>query len=61
MESEEVDISEGMHDDNENENNVELEDKNKISKHVIDQVAAAIGEKWNILAEKLGYQPDEVM
>lgn len=60
MESEEVDISEGMHDDNENENNVELEDKNKISKHVIDQVAAAIGEKWNILAEKLGYQPDEV-
>lgn len=60
MESEEVDISEGMQDDNENENNVELEDKNKISKYVIDQVAAAIGEKWNILAEKLGYQPDEV-
>lgn len=37
-----------------------MEDKNKIPKQIIDQVAAAIGEKWNILAEKLGYQPDEV-
>lgn len=60
IESEEVDISEGMQDDNDNEHNVEVEDKNKIPKQVIDKVAAAIGEKWNILAEKLGYQPDEV-
>lgn len=60
IESEEVEISEGMQDDNDNEHNVEVEDKNKISKQVIDKVAAAIGEKWNILAEKLGYQPDEV-
>lgn len=60
IESEEVDISEGIQDENENENNVEVEDKNKISKQIIDRVAAAIGEKWNILAEKLGYQPDEV-
>lgn len=37
-----------------------MEDKNKISKQIIDQVAAKIGEKWNVLAEKLGYQPDEV-
>lgn len=39
---------------------MEIEDKNKISKQIIDRVAAAIGEKWNVLAEKLGYQPDEV-
>jgi len=37
-----------------------VEDRNTISKQIIDQVAAAIGEKWNLLAEKLGYQPDEV-
>lgn len=37
-----------------------MEDKNKIPKQIIDQVAAVIGDKWNILAEKLGYQPDEV-
>jgi len=37
-----------------------VEDKNKISKQIIDQVAAKIGGKWNVLAEKLGYQPDEV-
>lgn len=37
-----------------------MEDKNKIPKQIIDQVAAEIGDKWNILAEKLGYQPDEV-
>lgn len=61
IESEEVDISEGIHDENENENNVvEVDDKNKIPKHIIDQVAVEIGEKWNVLAEKLGYQPDEV-
>lgn len=60
IESEEVDISEGIQDENENENNVEVEDKNKIPKHIIDQVAAVIGDKWNVLAEKLGYQPDEV-
>lgn len=60
IESEEVDISEGIQDENENENNIEVEDKNKISKQIIDLVAAAIGDKWNILAEKLGYQPDEV-
>lgn len=61
IESEEVDISEGIQDENENENNIEVEDKNKIPKQIIDQVAAAIGDKWNILAEKLGYQPDEVI
>lgn len=60
MESEEVDIAEGIQDENENENNGDVEDKNKIPKQIIDQVAAAIGEKWNLLAEKLGYQPDEV-
>ncbi|XP_015370354.1 PREDICTED: THO complex subunit 1-like [Diuraphis noxia] len=60
IESEEVDISEGIQDENENENNIELEDKNKIPKQIIEQVAAAIGDKWNILAEKLGYQPDEI-
>lgn len=60
IEAEEVDISEGIQDENENENNMEGEDKNTIPKQVIDQVAAAIGEKWNVLAEKLGYQPDEV-
>ncbi|XP_029341293.1 THO complex subunit 1-like [Acyrthosiphon pisum] len=32
----------------------------EIPKQIIDQVAAAIGEKWTILAEKLGYQPDKV-
>jgi len=61
IETEEVDISEGIQDENENENNIEVEDKNKIPKQIIDQVAAAIGDKWNILAEKLGYQPDEVI
>jgi len=61
IESEEVDISEGIQDENENDNNIEVEDKNKIPKQIIDQVAAAIGDKWNILAEKLGYQPDEVI
>jgi len=61
IESEEVEISEGIHDENEHENNVEVEDKSKIPKLIIDKVAAAIGEKWNILAEKLGYQPDEVI
>ncbi|KAE9542746.1 hypothetical protein AGLY_002657 [Aphis glycines] len=60
IESEEVDIAEGIQDENENENNIEVEDKNKISKQIIDQVAAKIGEKWNVLAEKLGYQPDEI-
>jgi THO complex subunit 1 len=60
MDTEEVDISEGIHDENENENNVEVEDNNKIPKQIIDQVAAVIGEKWTLLAEKLGYQPDEV-
>lgn len=61
IESEEVDISEGIQDENDNDNNVEVEDKNKIHKHIVDKVAAAIGEKWNILAEKVGYQPDEVI
>lgn len=56
-----VDISEGIQDENENENNEIPEDKNKFSKQIIDQVAIAIGEKWNLLAEKLGYQPDEVI
>ncbi|XP_025411324.1 THO complex subunit 1 [Sipha flava] len=60
MDTEEVDISEGIHDENENENNVEVEDNNKIPKQIIDQVAAVIGEKWTLLAEKLGYQPDEI-
>ncbi|XP_050421728.1 THO complex subunit 1 isoform X2 [Adelges cooleyi] len=59
-ESEEVEITDGSHDENENDNNVEVEDKNKIPKHIIEQVAAAIGEKWNLLAEKFGYQPDEI-
>lgn len=58
----EVEISEGIHHaENGIENNVEVVDKNKISKESIDKVAAAIGDKWNILAEKLGYQPDEVI
>ncbi|XP_050539159.1 THO complex subunit 1 isoform X2 [Daktulosphaira vitifoliae] len=60
-ESEEVDITDCINDENENENNDEIiEDKNKIPKHILNQVAEKIGDRWNLFAEKVGYQPDEI-